>query len=163
MHLQLNSNACCWVAVIYYFLHCVTAWIWHPAPNKWQEIPHATHTGCYLSLKWGGTAKANMREYNQDLTEHVVYIFLLYVYFHFCLLNCEGKRAKQRKKTNIYCLWLHQAVFMCSQSVTRIVDIHLSLIAWLHTGGHLCKTVLSETKIALFVIYYTLQIDWFFV
>lgn len=65
----------------------------------------------------------------------------LHAYFYSCLLNCEGNEAKPKgRKTNIYCLWLHQAVFMCSQSVTLIVDIHLSLIAWLQLGGHLYKT-----------------------
>lgn len=44
---------------------------------------------------------------------------------------------------------------MCSQSVSLIVDIRLSLITWLQIGGHLYKTVQSERK-HLYVIIYTL-------
>lgn len=81
-----------------------------------------------------------------------------FFYVHFCsyLLTSEGKGEKQRKETNIYCLWLHQALFMRSQSVTLTVDIHLSLIAWLQIGGHLYKTVKSETKTTYSHVLYTL-------
>lgn len=80
---------------------------------------------------------------------------LLYLYLHFCLLNCEGEGRKAKKERTVYCLWLHQAVCMRSQSVNLIVDIHLSLITWLQIGGHSYKTVPSGEKKNhfLFVIY----------
>lgn len=94
------------------------------------------------------------------------------VYFFFCFICTfflpfelwrEWSRAKGKDKHTVYYLWLHQAVYMCSQSVTLIVDIYLSLITWLRIGGHLYKTVKREDFMwnkslfhHLFVIYHRL-------
>lgn len=153
VHLQLGRNACCRVAVIHNILHYVTARVWHHTPIKWHERTHATHTGCHLSLKWG---RKQIWEKEAKIIQYMWCLFFFYVHFCSYLLTSEGKGEKQRKETNIYCLWLHQALFMRSQSVTLTVDIHLSLIAWLQIGGHLYKTVKSETKTTYSHVLYTL-------
>lgn len=60
------------------------------------------------------------------------------------LLPFELRRGRGKSK-DVYCLWLHQALFKCSQSVILTVDIHLSLITWPQIGGLLDKVVWNET------------------
>lgn len=76
----------------------------------------------------------------------------------------RGEQSKEKRQTHITfdCIRL----YICSQSVTLIVDIHLPLITWLQIGGLLCKTVhfMWEKGHWLFVMYYSLLacIHWFF-
>lgn len=162
MHLQLSRNACCCVAVIHYILHCVTAWIWHPTPNKWQEIPHATHAGCYLSLNWSRN-RQNTWERETIIYQYTWCRFFFPFICTFTFGFWTVKKNEQSKEKDIHILHLiASGIFMCSQSVTFIVDIHLPLIAWLHIGGHSHKTAEwnQNQKSFCHLLYYA-QIDWF--
>lgn len=104
-----------------------------------------------------------MREGNYNLSVHVVSIFFFPFICTFTFGFWTVKKNEQSKEKDIHILHLiASGIFMCSQSVTFIVDIHLPLIAWLHIGGHSHKTAEwnQNQKSFCHLLYYA-QIDWF--
>lgn len=105
--------------------------MWHPTTNKWREIPHATHSCCYLSLKWGRNC------HNKCWRKKNVLNYYYYYFCFICTFTCDLLSEGNKAMTLTFPLIASGCMYsMCSQSVSLIVDIHLSLITRLQTGGH---------------------------
>lgn len=88
---------------------------------------HMPLTLAVVHLNKAETAKSYERR-KCYLSVYVVYIFALFVLFAFYLLNCEEQRQTY---IAFDCIRL---VCTCSQSVSLIVDIHLSLTTLTQMG-----------------------------